>query len=179
VEVVLLVAFALVGLVCVGAVAFQLPGGWAMLALGLILELFDTTMLGTNTHVTFGWWALAGGAVLCGFGEAIELGAGALGAKKGGGSRKAAIGSIVGGLLGGIALTFLVPIPVIGTLLGALGGTFLGALVGELHGNPDKKTKEAVKPALWATAATVLGSVVKTALAMAAWLVLIASAVLT
>lgn len=177
-EVLLLVLFALIGLACVAAVPFSIPGGWAMLALGLVLELFDTLLLGVNSHVTFGWWALGGGVLLCGLGEGIELGAAALGAKKGGGSRRSAIGSVAGGLLGGLVLTFLIPIPIVGTLIGALAGTFLGAFVGELSGNPDKKTKEAVKPAIWATVATVLGSGVKTALAMATLMVLMASAVL-
>lgn len=178
-ELAVLVLFALVGLVLVGSVAFSLPGGWVMLLLGVVLEATDTLLLGKQNHVTFGWWALGGGMVLCLFGEGIEMGAAALGAKKGGGSRRSAIGSIVGGLLGGMVLTFFIPIPVVGTLIGALAGTFLGALFGELSGDADKKTKDAVRPAIWATVATIAGNVVKTGLAMAAWLVLMASAALT
>jgi hypothetical protein len=178
VEVAVLALFALVGLVCVGSVAFSLPGGWAMLGLALILELTDTLIFGATTHVTFGWWAIGGGVLLALLGEGIELGAAALGVKKGGGSRRAAIGSIAGGLLGGLFLTFLIPIPIIGTLIGALLGTFLGALIGELSVDAKKSTKDAVRPALWATAATLMGNIVKTGLAMAAWLVLMASAIL-
>ena len=83
-----------------------------------------------------------------------------------------------GGVLGGLFLTFLIPIPILGTLIGALLGTFLGALIGELSVDAKKSTKDAVRPALWATAATLMGNIVKTGLTMAAWLVLMASAIL-
>ena len=52
------------------------------------------------------------------------------GAKKAGGSSRAAWGALIGGVLGAILLT--VPLPVIGTTIGLCIGVFVGALIGEL-----------------------------------------------
>jgi uncharacterized protein YqgC (DUF456 family) len=48
-----------------------------------------------------------------------------------GGSRKGALWAIAGSLVGGVLGTFLLPIPIVGSVLGACGGAFLGALFGE------------------------------------------------
>ena len=58
--------------------------------------------------------------MLAGIGELLEAGAGAAGTKMGGGSSRGMLGAIVGGLVGAIVCTPLIPIPVLGTLIGAL-----------------------------------------------------------
>ena len=102
-----------------------LPGNWLML-LALVGYAWLT---GFNTHV--GWAPLIALLVLATLGEIVEFFAAGSAASKLGGSRWGTVGAILGGLLGGIFLTFI-PIPVIGTLAGVLIGTFLGAAAGEL-----------------------------------------------
>ena len=48
----------------------------------------------------------------------LELFSGVLGAKKGGGTRRGMVGSVIGGLVGAFALTFFFPL--VGTLVGSL-----------------------------------------------------------
>ena len=169
------IILAIVGICCVLTVAFGLPGAWVLLALAVGVELADPLWVEGGT-TTIGWgWILLGGA-LAGLGELIEFGASAVGVKKGGGSKRGAVGSVIGGILGAIFLTFLLPIPVLGSLVGALAGTFAGALIGELTAEDAPEAKDAMKPALWATIATIIGNVIKTALALMVLVVLIAPA---
>jgi uncharacterized protein YqgC (DUF456 family) len=72
---------------------------------------------------------LAGLAVL---GEILETVAAGLGAAKFGGGKGAIAASVIGCILGGIVATFVIPIPLIGTLIGACGGAFLAATAYEL-----------------------------------------------
>jgi uncharacterized protein YqgC (DUF456 family) len=102
-----------------------LPGNWLILLATLI----------------YGWrtdWAHAGLKtgialfVLATIGEIVEFFAAGAATGKVGGSKWGTVCAIVGGLLGGIFLTALIPIPVFGTLIGVLVGTFLGAAAGEM-----------------------------------------------
>ncbi len=170
-----LIGFAVLGLACVLTVAFGLPGVWILLALALGIELADPLWVEGGT-TTFGWGWLAFATLLAGLGELVELGASALGVKKGGGSKRGAIGSVAGGILGALFLTFLIPIPVLGSLIGALLGTFVGALIGELSAPDPPDAKEAMKPALWATLATIIGNAIKTGLALIVLVVLLTAA---
>ena len=103
-----------------------LPGLWlmagALAAFGLIT--------GWDRYV--GWHSVIAMLVLAGIAEVIELGAGAAGSKVGGGRRRGMIGALIGGVVGAICLTGLVPIPVVGTIIGVCLGTFLGAAIAEL-----------------------------------------------
>jgi uncharacterized protein YqgC (DUF456 family) len=173
--VVIVIVFAVIGLCCVLTVAFGLPGVWILLALAFGIELADGLWVEGGT-TTFGWGWLLFATALGGLGELVEFGASAVGVKKGGGSKRGAIGSVIGGILGALFLTFLIPIPVLGSLIGALLGTFIGALVGELSAPQPLEAKEAVKPALWATLATVVGNAIKTGLALVALVVLLTAA---
>jgi uncharacterized protein YqgC (DUF456 family) len=104
-----------------------LPGNWLMLA-GVALYAWATHFV----HV--GLWSLVVLFVLAVAAEVLELAAAGAGAKKAGGSRWGSLGALIGGILGGIFLTGLIPIPVLGTLVGILLGTFGGAMAGELLG---------------------------------------------
>ena len=146
-----------------------------LLLLAVIVEVADGYLLGgtPSTFGPYGAWLIAGGFGLAVIGELMDLAAGALGAKKGGASRRGVIGAFVGGLGGALVGTFLIPIPLIGTLLGALGGTFAGALFGEMNDPENKKTAdEALKPAAAATLGRVLGTVAKAGIVGVVWLVL-------
>jgi uncharacterized protein len=61
----------------------------------------------------------------------LEFVLGASGARRAGGSRRAAALAIGGSLVGGIMGTAL-PVPIVGTLIGACLGAFAGSLIGDL-----------------------------------------------
>lgn len=157
----------LVGLGCVVAVLLGLPGTWMFLALAVGVELTDTWWAGPDT-VTFGWPVLLTGVFLAIVAEVIEFLSGSWGSRVGGGSRRASVGALLGGLVGGILGTLMLPI--IGTILGALGGTFLGAYIGETTGPNALDRKAAVKPAFTATLGRIIGLVAKLSLSITIWL---------
>lgn len=80
------------------------------------------------TH--FGAWTLAVLTGLAVLGEVIETLAAALGAKRFGGDRGAALSAFGGAITGAIVGTPI--LPVIGTLAGACAGAFLGAAAHEI-----------------------------------------------
>ncbi|MBI1901805.1 MAG: DUF456 domain-containing protein [Planctomycetia bacterium] len=114
-----------------------LPGNWVMVAAAALYAWLGP--LQEHTRVALSWWAVLTLAVLATVGEGIEFLAGAMGARKGGGSKRAAVlsvvGSLVGSLVGG-AIGGFIPPPVIGLVvavivcagLGALGGAMLGEM---------------------------------------------------
>lgn len=168
--------FTLIGAACIASIILSIPGTWIMLLLALLIQWLDPLWLpqaadGTQPH-TFRWWLLGVCAVLALAGEAIELAAGAAGAKSGGGSRRGVIGALLGGIIGAIALTPLIPIPVLGTLIGAIIGTFAGAVIGETTGAQPKTLTGSVTPAFGATIGRVIGTVGKMAVAIVIWLAL-------
>jgi len=100
------------------AVVLGLPGTWMILgASALYGWLTDFTVI--TIQLLFGLFLLAAVA------EALDFVAGLWGARRYGGSRKAMAGTLIGGLLGAIALT-----PMLfgfGSILGAFFGAFVGA----------------------------------------------------
>lgn len=164
--------FSLLGLGCLVLVALSLPGTWIFLALAVAIELLDGHYMQGASPVTFGWVAIGVCAALAGIGEAIEAAAGAAGVKAGGGSKRGMFGAIVGGLLGAIVLTPIIPIPVVGTLLGALIGTFCGALIAERTRHDTEGLGHQLKAAGGATVGRLLGTIAKSAIAVCVWVAL-------
>ncbi len=78
----------------------------------------------------FGWAWVAGFLALALIGEAAEFVSGQWGAKRFGGSKKAAWGALIGGIVG--AIVGGIPIPIIGSVIASFIGTFAGALSGEV-----------------------------------------------
>jgi len=121
---------------------FALPGNWFVIGFAvLFVSALDT---GDAVH-GLNWEAVAFLVVIAAGGELLEFFAGAAGAARQGGSRRAVALAIAGTIAGSIAGAIMgVPVPVIGPLLGALaggaGGAFAGAYLGEMwkHGGTDK-----------------------------------------
>lgn len=168
--------FALAGVVLVALSIVSVPGGWIMLGLALIIELCDGLYLPPERNQTYDWWVLGISAVLLALGELVEFLAGAAGVKHGGGSRRGMVGAILGGIGGAIAFTLFVPIPLIGTLIGAVLGTFAGAVLGEISGDQPKTMRGSMKPAIGATIGRIAGSMSKILLSIIAWAILTVSA---
>ena len=101
-----------------------LPGLWLMLA--------ATAGYAWLTHWSYiGWRTLTVLLVLALTADFLETAAAGAGAKRAGAGRRGLWGAIIGGILGGIFLTFI-PIPIVSTLIGVCFGTFLGAMIAEL-----------------------------------------------
>lgn len=165
--------FAVLGLACILLTVMQLPGVWVMLVLALGVQLADIAWV-HGTEVEAGWWALGIGLALAIVAELLEGSAAAVGAKAGGGTRRAMWGGFIGGVVGAILGTPLIPIPVLGTFIGAIVGAFAGALIGEATGNHAPGVAASIKPAAGAAAGRAAGTVIKIAIGVAIWLILIA-----
>ncbi len=170
ITVIVIVLFASVAAVCVLLALIGLAGTWIMVAIALGVELLDSYW---GDGETWGWTTLGICVGLAVVGEIMEMGAGALGVKVGGGSRRGMIGAIIGGIVGGIALTPFIPIPVMGTLVGAVIGTFCGAVIGEVTHKDPSSIGCVAKSATGATFGRILGVLGKTGVAAVCWCILV------
>jgi uncharacterized protein YqgC (DUF456 family) len=177
--------FTLAGALCVLGVVAQLPGTWVLLGLALAIEGLDGAWRAAGDGTTFDARLLVACLVLALLGELLEFAAGAIGLRRGGGSRRGLWGSLLGGLVGLFLFTPLFAVlPLLGTFLGVLLGTFLGALVGEVShqrriqpgGPAGGQARAALRPALWAALGRILGTTGKVAIAVGMWLTLAVSA---
>jgi uncharacterized protein len=110
---------------------FSMPGNWVMVAAAALYAWLGPVE--SQTVMALSWWVVLTLLGLAGLGELAELGAGALGAKKTGGSKRGAVlaivGSFVGSIVGGI-----VGLPFLPTIVGALVAVVLFAAIGSLAG---------------------------------------------
>jgi uncharacterized protein YqgC (DUF456 family) len=112
--IVLLVLVLIGGLV---AVVFGLPGTWLILTASILYAWFtDFTVISVKLLLLL--FAIAAIA------ELMEFGASVWGARRYGGTKRAMVGTLLGGLLGAIALSPLM------FGLGSIFGAFLGAFAG-------------------------------------------------
>ncbi len=104
-----------------------LPGNWLM-----VLAAAGYVWLGPASGVMqITWLTVAGLAALAAAGEGAEFVAGMWGARRAGGSRRAAVFALIGSLVGAVGGGIVgVPIPVVGPPIAAVIGGALGALVG-------------------------------------------------
>lgn len=122
--VILLVAGALLGW-CLTLVG--LPGNWFMVFCAALYAWLGPG----NGVLQMGWGTVVATALLAILGELAELAAGVWGARRAGGSRRAAVFALLGSLVGAVVGAALgVPIPVIGSLVAAVLGGAVGALAG-------------------------------------------------
>ncbi len=133
--------------------ALQMPGVWIVLASAAGYDWhYSWTRIGIKWLIALLVVAIAA--------EAFDFLSGLVAAKKAGASRRAAVGSLLGGFLGMIFISVAVPIPGLGAVIGGLIGCFLGALVAELSLKKDFATGTRV--GIFATAGKVVGLVAKT-----------------
>jgi uncharacterized protein YqgC (DUF456 family) len=120
---VLLVIILLTGvlLTCV-----TLPGTW------LILLAFMGYAVITRSAGYVGWKSVMTLFLLASAAEMFDILASGAGAKRAGASRRAMMGAVIGGLVGAIFLSFIIPIFPFGTIAGACIGCFVGAGIVEL-----------------------------------------------
>jgi len=165
-QILIIVAVCVACLVGVALTAVRMPGTWFLLG---VAALYGWSTEGQA--VTGGSLLLL--ALLAIVGEIVELLASAVAARKAGGSRRAAWGGLAGGVLGMVFLTFLVPIPLIGSMVGAIAGCFAGAAIAELSYR--NHLGQSTRVGFFAALGMALGTAGKVAMALAMSAILVAS----
>ncbi len=147
-----IVVIALVGVILT---LLTLPGTWLIVLAAIGLKAWRPELID--------WWTvgvLAGIAVLA---EIVEFGAGALGAAKGGATKRGAIGAIVGSFVGAIAGTFI-PLFPISTIAGGVVGAAAGTVLME-RGSAQRSWADAARSGRGAAVGRLFATLSKTALA--------------
>lgn len=157
---------ALLNLACLSLTLAGLPGIWLMIGLSLLVAWLTPQ----SSRIGFEWPTLVTVLVIAAIAEIVELLAGATGSKKSGGSHWGAIGALFGGMAGAILGTFLIPVPVIGTIAGAVGGAFAGAVILELASG--KPHGVALRSGKGAAIGHFIGIMTKFSLGCLVWLIL-------
>ncbi|MFG0313976.1 MAG: DUF456 domain-containing protein [Phycisphaerales bacterium] len=111
------------GLTGLVMIVLALPGIWLMVLASGLCWWWRPEIITGKAVITL--------AVIGILSEAIEMVASAAGAKRFGGSKRGALGAIVGTMLGALFGTFFIPIPILGTVLGGILGAGAGALMVE------------------------------------------------
>lgn len=150
-------AFFLLGLLAgVVIIPFGLPGTFVIAGVALLHGLFTGF-----DPVTLKFLLLL--LAISGVGELVEFYLGAAAARRYGGSRWAMWGAILGGFIGAVYATAILPL--LGTLLGAFVGAFIGAALLEyLH---LRNTGNALRVGYGAFLGAVGGRITKLVLAIA------------
>lgn len=108
----------------------SMPGNWLMIAAVAVYAY-----LVPDGRLDIGWPTVATLVGLAVLAEVLEFAAGALGAARAGGSKRAALlgalGSMIGALFGAAGG---VPVPVVGSMVGAVLFACVGALAGAMLG---------------------------------------------
>ena len=127
-----------VSFLCLLTVLLTLPGTWLMLgATALVAWLrWDEGMISP--------WTLAALLALAIAGEFLETLSSSAGARRAGASRWGSLGALAGGIVGAVAGTFVIPVPLFGSLIGACAGAAGGAVLLELStGRPADQSARA------------------------------------
>ena len=158
----LLIVLILLNVFWLMLVLFGLPGNW--------LIVISTCL--------FAWWRWEDGvfsiytliavAVLAGLGELFELLGGMHGAKRAGASWQGSIAALVGAIAGAIIGTFTIPVPFLGTVLGACIGAGLGSWAMEV--SRGRKMEDSVRCGVGAGLGELLGISAKLAVGIIIWI---------
>jgi len=151
-------------------VLFGLPGNW--------LIVISTCL--------FAWWRWEEGVfsiytliaivVLAVLGELFEFLGGMHGAKRAGASWRGSIAAMAGAISGAVIGTFTIPVPFLGTVLGACIGAGLGAWSIEV--SRGRKMDESVRCGVGAGLGELLGITAKVAVGIIIWITVAVAAFL-
>ncbi len=147
-----------------GLTLLGLPGNWFMVAAAALYAWLVPT--GSITQIS--WTTPMAMAVLAAGGELAEFAASMWGARRAGGSRRAAVFSLVGSMVGAVGGASLgIPIPLIGPPLAAVLGGAVGALAGAALAERTRgeSSRQSLRVGRAAFAGRLLGTGVKTIVA--------------
>ena len=163
-----LIALLLVNTVGLLMVALQLPGTWTLAAATALFAWAYWDFHGPEQPI-IGFWTLGSLLVLGVLGEVVEGAAGAVGAKGAGGTKRGMVLAIGLGIVGAILGTMFLPIPIVGTLVGAAIGSGSGSMLGDLWAG--REWQPALRAGRGAAIGRFAGSVGKLLVAGLMWLI--------
>jgi len=126
-----LIALLLLNLVWLSLGLLALPGNWLMVITTLLFTWWR------HEDGVFSAYTLVAIVLLALVAEIIEMLAGAGAARRGGATIIGSVAAVFGALAGGLAGTFLFPLPFVGTVLGACLGAGLAVAAVEHLGGRD------------------------------------------
>jgi len=132
-EITLLVLLSLTAIVAWAMNVLGMPGNWLVVALGVATYFLSSSE--KSIHVGLVALGIMVAAAL--IGEALEFVAGALGASRLGASKRSSALAIVGAMTGALVGLFagsIIPIPIVGQVLGSLLFGSVGAATGAIGG---------------------------------------------
>jgi uncharacterized protein YqgC (DUF456 family) len=162
---VLLTGVCLVGVILT---VTQLPGTWIIVAASAGYAWFTEA-------VRIGWRTVLIVVCVAVLAEIFEVAGGAVVARRGGASRRAAWYGLIGGILGAFLLT--VPIFLVGTVIGAVIGCFAGAFIAEMQ--EGRSIDEGTRSGLYSAMGRALGSIAKVLAAVVMSSIVIVSATMS
>ncbi|MHC5119231.1 MAG: DUF456 domain-containing protein, partial [Planctomycetota bacterium] len=146
-------------------VLFTLPGNWLMVVSTCLFAWWKW-----DNGRPFNEWLLIGIAVLALIGEIIEFFAGAGGAKKAGAGWLGALAAIGGAVFGALVGTFIIPVPIVGTMLGACFGA--GVATWTVERVTGKEHNASVRSGVGAGAGVLVGTLSKFCIGCLIWLLI-------
>jgi uncharacterized protein YqgC (DUF456 family) len=149
---ILVVLFAWVG---VALVAVTLPGIWFAVLVAAAVDLLVADVLTT--------WVLLTAVGLALLAEIIEFASSAAGARRAGGSRKGGWGALAGTVIGLFVGQALIPIPIVGAIIGGIAGAGVGAVVAE-RGLAERTWRDSLRSGRGAATGRAVSMVLKTAM---------------
>lgn len=155
-------------------VILGLPGTWLMAGSMALVAWWRWDETRGPDGQMFGVAALAIVFGLAVLGEIVEFGAGMVGARRAGASFWGTIGALLGAFIGGLVATFVIPIPIAGSLIGACGGAAVGAWLLELGAG--RTEEDASRSAVGAGVGRLQGTLIKLGMAAVMWVVVAVAA---
>jgi uncharacterized protein len=149
-------------------VAFGLPGNWLIVGgTGLFAWWqWDAGVFSIGTLVTV--------AVLALLAEMVEFFAGLVGARRSGASWRGSLAAAVGAVLGAMAGTFMISIPLLGTVVGACLGAGLAVWMVEM--SQGQRADPSLRRGVSAGLGALVGILGKLAAGVAIWLIVAVAA---
>lgn len=144
-----------------GLNVFGIPGNWITVSVAVLYA----ALLPGDSRAALSWQVVVALVALAVLGEIVEFVASSAGAKRAGGSKRAAALALIGALVGGIVGVFVgIPIPVIGPIISAIlfsaAGALGGAMLGESwKGRSWESSWDVGKAAFWGRILGTLGKI--------------------
>ena len=145
-------------------VLFGLPGNWLMVLSTCLFAWWQWD------QGVFSAWTLIAITALALLGELIEFLAGMVGARGSGASWWASVAAVVGAVLGAVFGTFVIPIPLLGTVIGASVGA--GLAVWGVEASRGERAEHSLRRAMGAGVGQFLGTFSKIMLGLVIWLII-------
>ena len=145
-------------------VFFGLPGNWLMVLFTCLFAWWKWDLR------VFSGWTLIVIAAIALLGELIELLAGMFGARRSGASWRASAAAVFGAVLGALFGTFAIPVPFLGTVVGASVGA--GLAVWTIEVSRGERAEHSLRRGVGAGVGQFVGTTSKIVLGLVIWLVI-------